>query len=339
MLRRNRARPVLAHAEADAQVLLDGQLRKDLAPLRHVADAEAGARSRPAARRRSVPSNVISPDVAGSRPMMHFSSVVLPMPLRPIRQVREPCGTVEVDVPQRVAAAVRLVERLDRSAGSCAEIHLDDARIVLHLVHVAFGEHAALRAARSRGWRSSARTPCRARRRPPSACRRATAAAPPCARSPAASCRRPARRPAAAPGPASAACRSRATASGRATACPPATSRCGARPIDLEHLVDALALRRRQPRDQRLPERLVAGQRQLEVLEHGQVLEHRRLLELAADAGLRDLAARVSVSRSTFWPNQAEPASGRVLPVMTSIIVVLPAPFGPMMQRSSPGST
>ena len=28
--------------------------------------------------------------------------------------------------------------------------------------------------------------------------------------------------------------------------------------------------------------------------------------------------------------------SGRVLPVMTSIIVVLPAPFGPMMQRSSP---
>ena len=30
------------------------------------------------------------------------------------------------------------------------------------------------------------------------------------------------------------------------------------------------------------------------------------------------------------------PASGRVLPVMTSIIVVLPAPFGPMMQRSSP---
>ena len=37
-------------------------------------------------------------------------------------------------------------------------------------------------------------------------------------------------------------------------------------------------------------------------------------------------------------PNQAEPASGRVLPVITSIIVVLPAPFGPMMQRSSPTS-
>ena len=35
-------------------------------------------------------------------------------------------------------------------------------------------------------------------------------------------------------------------------------------------------------------------------------------------------------------PKKALPASGRVLPVMTSIIVVLPAPFGPMMQRSSP---
>ncbi len=32
------------------------------------------------------------------------------------------------------------------------------------------------------------------------------------------------------------------------------------------------------------------------------------------------------------------PSSGRVLPVMTSIIVVLPAPFGPMIARISPGS-
>ena len=33
------------------------------------------------------------------------------------------------------------------------------------------------------------------------------------------------------------------------------------------------------------------------------------------------------------------PVSGRVLPVTTSIIVVLPAPFGPMIVRSSPWST
>ena len=32
------------------------------------------------------------------------------------------------------------------------------------------------------------------------------------------------------------------------------------------------------------------------------------------------------------------PVSGLVLPVMMSIIVVLPAPFGPMMARISPGS-
>ncbi len=41
-------------------------------------------------------------------------------------------------------------------------------------------------------------------------------------------------------------------------------------------------------------------------------------------------------SRSIVEPKNAWPASGRVLPVMTSIIVVLPAPFGPMMQRISP---
>ena len=51
------------------------------------------------------------------------------------------------------------------------------------------------------------------------------------------------------------------------------------------------------------------------------------------------ISGSVSRSRSTFRPNHADPSSGRVLPVMTSIIVVFPAPFGPMTQRSSPGST
>jgi len=37
-------------------------------------------------------------------------------------------------------------------------------------------------------------------------------------------------------------------------------------------------------------------------------------------------------------PKKTVPESGRVLPVMMSIIVVLPAPLGPMMQRSSPGA-
>ncbi len=45
---------------------------------------------------------------------------------------------------------------------------------------------------------------------------------------------------------------------------------------------------------------------------------------------------RSSAVRSMVWPKNALPVVGRVLPVMTSIIVVLPAPLGPMMQRSSP---
>ena len=43
--------------------------------------------------------------------------------------------------------------------------------------------------------------------------------------------------------------------------------------------------------------------------------------------------------RSIVWPKNAVPESGRVLPVITSIIVVLPAPLGPITQRSSPAST
>jgi hypothetical protein len=40
-LRRNRAQSVPADPEAETQILLDRQLGKDLAPLRHVANAEA----------------------------------------------------------------------------------------------------------------------------------------------------------------------------------------------------------------------------------------------------------------------------------------------------------
>ena len=42
--------------------------------------------------------------------------------------------------------------------------------------------------------------------------------------------------------------------------------------------------------------------------------------------------------RSAVWPKKAVPDSGRVFPVMTSIMVVLPAPLGPITQRSSPTS-
>ena len=84
----------------------------------------------------------------------------------------------------------------------------------------------------------------------------------------------------------------------------------------------------------------VGRQRQLEVLEHRVVLEHRRPLELAADAEPRRSRTRAgAVSSMRRADRSTRPASGRVLPVMTSISVVLPAPFGPMMQRSSPASS
>jgi len=50
------------------------------------------------------------------------------------------------------------------------------------------------------------------------------------------------------------------------------------------------------------------------------------------------ISASVIAVRSIVCPKYTVPASGRVLPVITSIIIVLPAPLGPMMQRSSPSS-
>src|SRR5882762_696683 len=52
-------------------------------------------------------------------------------------------------------------------------------------------------------------------------------------------------------------------------------------------------------------------------------------------------AMRVSSKRvrSVTPSNSTVPWSGLVLPVMMSIIVVLPAPFGPMMARISPGAS
>ncbi len=56
-----------------------------------------------------------------------------------------------------------------------------------------------------------------------------------------------------------------------------------------QHLADAVELLAAQAVEQRGAHAAVGLQRELEVLEHGQLLVDRRLLELAADAGLRDL--------------------------------------------------
>ena len=49
-----------------------------------------------------------------------------------------------------------------------------------------------------------------------------------------------------------------------------------------------------------------------------------------------EMAASSWVVRSMLLSNSTSPVSGLVLPVMTSIIVVFPAPLGPMMARVSP---
>ena len=67
-------------------------------------------------------------------------------------------------------------------------------------------------------------------------------------------------------------------------------------------------------------------------------IEHCRGLKFAADAELGDLGL-VQLGQVVEPANKAEPSVGRVLPVITSIIVVLPAPLGPMIARISASST
>ena len=81
-------------SQAHAQILLDGEIREDLAPLWHVADAEPRARSRASGRTISCPSNFKLPERDGRRPMITLSSVVLPTPLRPMRHTQLPAGTL-----------------------------------------------------------------------------------------------------------------------------------------------------------------------------------------------------------------------------------------------------
>ena len=121
------------------------------------------------------------------------------------------------------------------------------------------------------------------------ACPRARGTARRCARSPRRSCRRPARRAAAASGPASAACRSPATASGRARAARRCAARCpsgGSAPASRRCGRAARRVRRKNS-DARTP--LSAFSASSRFSNTREVLEHRRLLELAADAELGDL--------------------------------------------------
>ena len=90
--------------------------------------------------------------------------------------------------------------------------------------------------------------------------------------------------------------------------------------------------------EQRALDAVIDIERQQQIVLDGLALEHRRLLEFAADAEFGD-AGLVEPGQVGDAVEQHVPSSGLVLPVMMSIIVVLPAPFGPMMARISPGSS
>ena len=88
----------------------------------------------------------------------------------------------------------------------------------------------------------------------------------------------------------------------------PSAPRCSDEADDFENLVDSLVLRGRNAGAQRFQERPVAGQRQFQVLEHRQLLEHGRLLKFPADSGCHDFRLRqlkqIDVARQTTpFPN------------------------------------
>ena len=224
------------------------------------------------------------------------------------------------------------------SRSSAPQIDFDHARVVLHVVDAALGQHAALVQHGDAGGRGRGRTPGRAP--PPPRC-----AAPAMRRSRAAVCSvswsvMPATGSSTSSSsgscissmPISSHCRwpwredggavLRAGGRGRSR---PASPRCGAAP------------RRSAPS---------AGRRR------GRAAPSGRAPGSRTRSARRTPSASGTCGRCRGWrwrPRPAgsgrgrgsgpSPAVGRVLPVMTSIIVVLPAPFGPMTARSSPGST
>ena len=95
-----------------SQILFDGELRKDLAALRHVADAETRARFG----RLRAKIAAVEPDFTRRRRQQSHDAFEQRGLAHSVAAHQAGAGSrrhVEVDVPQRVAAAVKLVERGD----------------------------------------------------------------------------------------------------------------------------------------------------------------------------------------------------------------------------------
>src|SRR5262245_56073483 len=108
---------------------------------------------RSSARRRvrSAPSNAIRPERAGKSPMIVLSSVVFPTPLRPMRQTTPPAGTSR-ETSQRIwlspyatlSPLISSMGTLGMGVAAAPQVDLHHALVLLHLVHRALAQHAAL---------------------------------------------------------------------------------------------------------------------------------------------------------------------------------------------------
>ena len=271
---------------------------------------------------------------------MHLSSVVLPTPLRPIRHSHAPSGTRSRLLPEDVAAAVELVERCDlRALGlprspRYTSITLGSSCIC---IHAALGQHRP----------SCSTVTVRAIDRTNSmSCSTTTTECSPASDSSSSavvstSC-----------GVMPATGSSTSSTRGSCMSSMPISSHCFW-PWERTPARRALILRARSSRNvssirspwprrsvlQRACARpLVARPRELQVLEHRAVLEYASASGTCGRCRASAISGSVRFKQSDAAAERTRPASGRVLPVITSIIVVLPAPFGPMMQRSSPTS-
>src|SRR3982751_4092044 len=93
------------------------------------ARASAGSGRRPAVL------NVIVPESLRTRPMTHLSSVVLPVPLRPIRHVREPLRTSRSTSHSVWLPPYDWFKRVTVSTPSGSQVDVDHALVVLDLFH------------------------------------------------------------------------------------------------------------------------------------------------------------------------------------------------------------
>src|SRR5579883_3351441 len=106
----------------------------------------ARARTSGLARVTSRPSNSMLPARGRSRPMMLLRSVVLPTPLRPIRQTTSP-GPISRSTSRRIKVSPYATDRFSMCSIGLAvlsEIDFDHLGVALHLLHGALAENLAL---------------------------------------------------------------------------------------------------------------------------------------------------------------------------------------------------